>query len=362
MPEVDSYPGPVITVGNKRALNFSSNNYLGLAGHEALIEASVEAVRKYGAGATASRLIAGNIKPHRELESLIADWKSTEAALVFNSGYQANVGTLASVVGEGDLIISDELNHASIIDGCRISRAHVKVYPHLDLEAMERLLEEGSYNRRLVITESVFSMDGDMAPLAEIQRLTNRRSALLMVDEAHGAGVLGPQGEGLCAEKGARPHIQMGTLGKALGCSGAYIAADRDIIELIINRARPFIYTTAAPPSVIGSCIAAIEVVRSSEGAERRRKLRENCRLFADLINEPLDRQRFAGHIKPVIIGASDTTMRVSQGLLERGIFAHGIRYPTVAEGSARIRFTLMSDHEQSHLESAAQALGSMIS
>lgn len=357
MPEIEGMPGPEVIVNGRAALNFSSNNYLGLAGHEALIEASVKAARKYGAGSTASRLIAGNTGPHRDLERMISKWKGVQAALVFTSGYQANIGALTSVAGKGDLIVSDQLNHASIIDGCRLSRAETKIYPHLDMEALERLLHVGDYDHRVIITESVFSMDGDNAPLKEIQRLADKYSASVIVDEAHGAGVFGPIGEGLCSELGTRPFLQMGTLGKALGSSGAYLAGNREVIELIINRARSFIYTTAAPPTVTAASMAAIEIVRSREGAERRKRLHENCEIFSGIINRELGAEYSSSHILPVIIGESKKTMKISENLLEKGVFAHGIRYPTVPEGSARIRFTIMSEHEGSHLQYAAAAL-----
>ncbi len=357
MPQIEGAPGPEVIVNGKVALNFSSNNYLGLAGHDALIEASVKAARKYGAGSTASRLIAGNTAPHRDLEKIISSWKGVEAALAFTSGYQANIGALTSIAGKGDLIISDQLNHASIIDGCRLSRAETKVYPHLDMEVLERLLQVGDYNHRVIITESVFSMDGDKAPLKEIQKLADKYYASLIVDEAHSAGLFGANGEGLCSEVGISPTIQMGTLGKALGSSGAYVAGKREVIELVINRARSFIYTTAQPPCVTAASMAAIEIVRSTEGAEKRKRLHENCRQFANIINRELGAMYSPSHILPVIIGDSNKTMGISENLLNQGVFAHGIRYPTVPEGSARIRFTIMSEHTRSHLQYAAEAI-----
>ena len=280
MPVVEGMPGRTITVNGKSAINFSSNNYLGLAGHPEVMRAFAKCIADCGAGSTASRLIAGNTEPHRALESFIAGWKGTEAALVFGSGYQANVGILSTIAGEGDLIISDELNHASIIDGCRLSKARVMIYPHLDLSGLESILRLSGFRRRLVVTESIFSMDGDCAPLREIDYLCRRWGALLMVDEAHATGVRGLKGEGLAAEQGVIPEIQMGTLGKAAGTSGAYVAGSRALIELLTNKCRSLIYTTAAPPGIVGAALAALKIIASPEGDRRRSQLRENTLKF----------------------------------------------------------------------------------
>jgi 8-amino-7-oxononanoate synthase len=362
MPSVEQMPGRTITVNGSAAINFSSNNYLGLAGHPDIAQALVDCVARYGAGSTASRLIAGNTEPHRALESFIAGWKGTEAALVFGSGYQANVGILSSLADEGDLIISDELNHASIIDGCRLSKARVMIYPHLDLSGLESILRLSGFRRRLVVTESIFSMDGDCAPLKEIDYLCRRWGALLMVDEAHATGVRGPRGQGLAAEHGVIPEIQMGTMGKAAGTSGAYVAGSRALIELLTNKCRSLIYTTAAPPGIVGAALAALKIIASPEGDRRRSQLKENTLKFSRAVNAQSGGPSEPSHIVPVRIGDSRNTLRVSEACLEQGIFAHGIRFPTVPEGTARLRFTLMSDHTEEDIIMAASVLENAMS
>ncbi len=362
MPSVKQMPGRTIAVNGKVAINFSSNNYLGLAGHSDIAQAFVDCVTRYGAGSTASRLIAGNTEPHRALESFIAGWKGTEAALVFGSGYQANVGILSALAGEGDLIISDELNHASIIDGCRLSKARVMIYPHLNLPGLESILRLSGFRRRLVVTESIFSMDGDCAPLMEIDYLCRRWGALLMVDEAHATGVRGPQGQGLAAEHGVIPEIQMGTLGKAAGTSGAYVAGSRALVDLLTNKCRSLIYTTAAPPGIVGAALAALKIIASPEGDRRRSQLKENTVKFYRAVNPGQGGLSGPSHIVPVRIGDSRKTVRVSEACLEQGIFAHGIRFPTVPEGTARLRFTLMSDHTEEDIILAASVLENAMS
>jgi len=357
MPAMAGVPGRELSVDGRRAINFSSNNYLGLAGHPALIEASQEYAARFGSGATASRLIAGNTQAHRELEEVLAEWKGTPAALLFGSGYQANVGILSSVMGENDLIISDELNHASIIDGCRLSPSAVMVYPHRDLNGLADLVKLNEFNRKLVVTESVFSMDGHKAPLREISELCRRWGALLMVDEAHATGVFGPHGQGLAAAEGIVPDVQMGTLGKAMGAAGAYVAGSRALIDLLINKARSLIFTTASPPGVIGSALAALRIVASEEGTRRRAALAENVSRFRELLRRATGCDTNPGHIVPIMIGDSAQTMKISQSCLEAGIFAHGIRFPSVPEGTARLRFTLMSIHTPDDLVNAASVL-----
>ncbi|MEW6529661.1 MAG: 8-amino-7-oxononanoate synthase [Thermodesulfobacteriota bacterium] len=357
MPAVSGLPGRLVNVNGIQAINFSSNNYLGLAENPAVMDAAVEYTRRYGAGATASRLIVGNNEPHRELETFIAAWKGTEAALIFNSGYQANVGILSSLMEGPDQIVSDELNHASIIDGCRLSRAKVDVFPHLDLERLERLLTEGAYRRRLVVTESVFSMDGDVAPLAEIHGICRKHGALLMVDEAHATGVMGPAGTGLAAQAGVIPDIQMGTLGKAVGTAGAYVAGSRTLIELLINKARSFIFSTALPPGVVGSALTALRIIASEEGDRRRVLLATRVEKFRELLTESLGAPTSHTHIIPVRIGDSALAMKVAAECLQQGVFAHGIRHPSVPEGTARLRFTITSEHTEDDLRIAVEAL-----
>ena len=361
MPRMSGLPGRTGVVNDTEVLNFSSNNYLGLAGHPLVIQTLTQCAARYGAGSTASRLIAGNGEPYRELEAFIARWKGTDAAMVFGSGYQANVGILSCVADEPDLIVSDSLNHASIIDGCRLSRAQVRVYPHLDLERLDSLLKVSGFRRKLVVTESVFSMDGDRAPLKELDELCRRRCAMLMVDEAHATGIFGPQGQGLSQELGVTPEIQMGTLGKAVGTCGAYVAGSRELIDFLVNRARSFIYTTAVSPPVMGAALEALKIVASPEGTLRRDRLRRNVRLLRELLPPHLAPDSQPSHIVPVQIGESSTTMRVSAECLAQGIFAHGIRYPTVPEGTARLRFTLMSDHTEEDLIKAARVVAQAV-
>jgi glycine C-acetyltransferase len=357
MPEVAGFPGRVAIVNGDQALNFSSNNYLGLAGHPEVVRSAQAYAESYGVGATASRLIAGSNAPHRELEAMIARWKGTEAALTFVSGYQANVGILSALFGEGDLIISDALNHASIIDGCRLSRADVRAYPHCDMTALQDVLRDNGGRRMVVATESVFSMDGDTAPLREMRHLCDEHGALLMVDEAHATGLYGKLGSGLAEELAVQPDIHMGTLSKALGASGAYVAGSASLIELLTNTARSLIYTTAPPPPVIGAALSAIGIVMSPEGAELRDRLKNNVHQFDRLLRNRLALASRPSHIRPVTIGDSDPTMKVSQFCLQRGLFVHGIRYPTVPEGMARLRFTLMSHHLPEDLEFAVSTL-----
>lgn len=362
MPEVSGQSQRTVIVNGREALNFSSNNYLGLASHPRIISAMARSAALYGVGAGASRLITGNTQSHRTLETNIAEWKGAEAALVFGSGYQANVGILTSLTDRSDVILSDSLNHASIIDGCRLSRADIMVYNHLDVDHLAARLSESRHRRKLVVTESIFSMDGDAAPLGEISRVCREAGALLMVDEAHAGGVIGPAGRGLAAQMGIVPDIHMGTLGKAIGVSGAYVAGAAGLIRLLVNKARSFIYTTAQPPAVMDAASEALAIVRSPEGDERRKRLQGNTGRFADLLSGlPGVSARGGGHIVPVIIGDSAKTMRVSAALMERGVFAHGIRYPTVPEGSARLRFTLMSDHTTDDLDRAVSELAAAL-
>ncbi len=361
MPCIDGPPGRKISVNGRKVLNFSSNNYLGLAGHPKLIKAVEDYTRLYGAGSTASRLIAGNTEAHRELESALAIWKGAESALVFGSGYQANIGILSSIPDETDLIISDELNHASIIDGCRLSKANLRIYPHLDMDHLEDLLRVGSFRRKLVVTESVFSMDGDLAPLKEISDLCAHWGATLIVDEAHASGIYGPQGQGLAAEIGVFPDIQMGTMSKAMGTYGAYVTGTKELINLLINKARSLVYSTAPPPGTMGAALAALKIISSEEGSARRQLLRKNVDNFQNMLNLRLSGSHGANHIVPILIGDSESTMRASDACLKEGIFAQGIRFPSVPEGTARLRFTLMSDHLEEDLEKAVSVLENVI-
>jgi glycine C-acetyltransferase len=354
---VEGDQGPTLMLDGSEVLNFSSNNYLGLANHPALKKAAKEAIDRYGCGAVASRLISGNMALHEELEEKLAKLKGTEAALVFNSGYQANVGIIPALAGEGDVIFSDELNHASIIDGCRLARAKTVVYSHCDPAGLEDALKNIQANgRKLIVTETIFSMDGDEAPLAEIVELSERYGAVIMVDEAHATGVAGPNGAGVAAKLGLgeRIPIQMGTLGKALGGFGAYVAGSRALRELLVNRCRSFIFTTALPPAVLAAAIAAIDLLHQEP--QRRLALWHNIRA----LREGLRKLGFAlgkseSQIFPLVIGDAEKCMAFSERLLQKGVFAQGIRPPTVAEGTSRLRITLMATHNHEHLHQALQ-------
>jgi glycine C-acetyltransferase len=355
---VDGDQGPTLLLDGREVINFSSNNYLGIANHPALCDAAKAAIDRYGCGSGASRLISGNMALHEELEAKIAAFKGTEAALVFNSGFQANTGVISALVGADDIVFSDALNHASIIDGCRLARAKISVYDHCDLNGLEQMLKEAPRRgRRLIVTESLFSMDGDEAPLTEIVELAERYDAMVMVDEAHATGVYDPDGAGLIAKLGlgARVLVQMGTLGKALGAFGAYVACSQALRELLINRCRSFIFTTALPPAVMAMAIAGIELVRKQP--ERREALRRKSRsLRAGLRALDYDVSDGGGQIVPLIIGDTGACMKLSAALLERGVFAQGIRPPTVPPGTSRLRITLMATHTEEHLRRALAA------
>ncbi len=355
---VEGGQGPTLLLDGHEVLNFSSNNYLGLATHPALKKAAKEAIDRYGCGAVASRLISGNMALHEELEEKIAGLKGTEAALVFNSGFQANVGIIPTLAGEGDVIFSDELNHASIIDGCRLARAKTIVYPHCDMEALQDALKNTLVvGRKLIVTETLFSMDGDETPLAEIVELAERYGALVMVDEAHATGTSGPNGAGVVAKLGlgARVPIQMGTLGKALGGFGAYVAGGRALRALLINRCLSFIFTTSLPPPVLAAAIAAIDLLYQEP--ERRLALWHNCRAMREgLRNLGFTLGKSESQILPLVIGDAEKCMAFSERLLEKGVFAHGIRPPTVPEGTSRLRITLMATHTHEHLHRAIKS------
>jgi len=352
--------GPRAVVDDRDVLLLCSNNYLGLAGHPALLEAAAAATWRYGTGSGASRLVSGTLPPHAQLEERLAAFKGSEAALLFNSGFAANIGILQGLFGPDDVIFSDELNHASLIDGCRLSRARTVVYPHRDVQTLERLLAAAAPLRKgrwLVVTDGVFSMDGDIAPLAALCDLKERFDALLMVDDAHGTGVLGATGRGTAEHLGClgRVDLQMGTLGKALGCAGAYLAAPRVVIDTLINRSRPFIFSTSLPPAVPAAAMAALDVVESGEGAQLRADLQRNVALFASLLRSAgLDLLTSATQIVPVLVGAPAPTMAITRRLLDDGIFLQGIRPPTIPEGTCRLRATVMATHAPVELEHAA--------
>jgi 8-amino-7-oxononanoate synthase len=355
---VDGDQDATLTVDGREVVNFSSNNYLGIANHPELAVAAKAAIDRYGCGSGASRLITGNMTLHEELELKLAEFKGTESALVFNSGFQANTGVLSTLVGEGDVIFSDALNHASIIDGCRLARARTQIYQHRDLDQLELQLREApSGARRLIVTETIFSMDGDEAPLAAIVGLAEKYDAMVMVDEAHATGIFGANGAGVVVKLGLgeRVLVQMGTLGKALGGFGAYVAGSSALRDLLINRCRSFIFTTALPPAIMAMAMAAIDLVRREP--ERRAALWQNCRSLKQGLRE-LGYALGASEspILPLIIGDADQCMQFSERLLEKGIFAQGIRPPTVPPGTSRLRITLMATHTRTQLDRAIEA------
>ena len=359
---VDGAQDSTIVVGGQRVLSLCSNNYLGLANHPEVVEAAVAATRAVGVGAGASRLISGSMRLHHQLEERLAAFKRANACLLFTSGYHANLGVITALVGPRDAVFSDALNHASLIDGCRLSRAAVHVYPHVDMAALEEQLRAAPARRRLIVTDSIFSMDGDAAPLAAICDLAERHDAMVMVDEAHATGVLGARGAGLVDALSLHERVtaQMGTLGKALGTFGAYVAGSRALIDLLVNTARTAIFTTALPPAVAAAADAALTIVEREP--ERRAALRRNAaHLRAGLLALGFEVPGEAdSHILPVMVGDAESTMALSSALLDRGVFAHGIRPPTVPEGTARLRATVMATHSEAELDAALRAFAAL--
>ena len=355
--------GPRVSIDGREVVLLCSNNYLGLANHPFLVEASCRATRDLGAGSGASRLVSGSMDLHHQLEERVAAFKGADAALVFNSGYAANIGILQRLMGPDDIIFSDRLNHASIIDGCRLSSARTVVYPHNDWEALDALMHREQANRSgnwLIVTDGVFSMDGDIAPLSQLAQLKQRHDAWLMVDDAHGTGVLGENGRGSGEHCGCLDSIDlhMGTLGKALGGFGAFVASSRMIIDTLINRSRSFIFSTSLPPGVLAAAIAAFEVIEGDEGRQRRSRLEENRRLFSDtVVRAGIDTLSSPTQIVPLVTFQPDITMRAASALLDQGYFIQGIRPPTVPEGLCRLRATLMSDHGPDDVQAAANAV-----
>ena len=366
--EIGSAQGSIVELVGKRLINFSSNDYLGLANDPRLRDAATAAIAKFGVGAGASRLISGTQSPHLELESALAKWKGTQAALCFSSGYAAAVGTLPALVGKGDVVLLDKLSHASLIDGAKLSGATLRVFPHNHLGKLESHLEwtkrEHPNARVVVVTESVFSMDGDRVPLRELIELKKRFRVLLLLDEAHALGVIGPNGRGLAAEEGLNEDVdvQMGTLSKALGVSGGYICGSRSLVEWLINRARSFIYSTAPPPVLAAAARAAVEFLASPDGEDRRLQLWKRIELMRE--NLPQDRQstlrekpRPASAIFPWIVGDEQGAIDLSRALQAEGFLVPAVRYPTVAKGSARLRITVTAAHEEAQIMALTDVL-----
>lgn len=340
--------GVRVVVDGRAVVSFSSNDYLGLAAHPAVVAAARVALDRAGVGAGASRLIVGNTEDHERLEASLAAWLG-RPALLFGSGYAANTGVLPALCGPGDTIFSDQLNHASIIDGCRLSRAAVVVYPHRDVAALARALGEHGGRRKLVVTESVFSMDGDVADLAAIDRARRAHGAALVVDEAHALGAMGEGGRGVAAGAGVVPDVLVGTLGKSLGAAGAFVVAGRATVDLLWNRARSLVFSTALPAVVAAAAAAAVEIVRGEEGAVRRARLAENIAAMRPA--------RSSTAIQSVRIDDDLRVMAVTDALLESGLYVQGIRPPTVPVGTARLRVALSADHSPSDLELLNNAL-----
>jgi 8-amino-7-oxononanoate synthase len=356
---IEGPQGPRVLLSGREVLLLCSNDYLGLAADPRVREAAAEAALRWGAGAGASRLISGNMQPHRDLEARLAAFKGYERALLFGSGYLANTGTIAALAGPGEVVFSDELNHASIIDGCRLARAETAIYRHSDIEHLESLLRGAAGAPALIVTDGVFSMDGDVAPLAELLALARRHGARLMVDEAHATGALGPGGRGAVAAAGLSGEVDvvMGTLGKALGSYGAYVCANEETVDYLVNRARPFVFSTAPPPPVVGAARAALGVLEAEP--ERVDRLIANARALREgLAAEGLVAGASTTQIVPIEVGDAEPTMALCERALERGVFAQGIRPPTVPEGSSRLRFTVMATHDPDELRRAAHEVG----
>jgi glycine C-acetyltransferase len=351
---------PVSCFDGREVINLSSNNYLGLTTHPKLRQRALEATEKLGVGTGAVRTIAGTMAIHMELEEKIARFKQVEASVVFQSGFTANAGTVSAILGKEDIIISDALNHASIIDGCRLSRAEIKVYPHKDVEACEKILKEieGRKCRKLLITDGVFSMDGDIAPLPKLVELAEKYGCIMMIDDAHSSGVLGRNGRGTVDHFNlhGRVDIQVGTLSKAIGALGGYVCATRDTIDFLHHRARPFLFSTSHPPSVVASCLAAFEVLE--EEPQLIEKLWANAKFFkAGLAKLGFNTGMSETPITPVIVGDAALAHEFSRQLFAAGVFAMGIGFPTVAQGQARIRTIVTATHTQAELERALAIL-----
>jgi 8-amino-7-oxononanoate synthase len=356
---IDGPQGPRVLLDGRPALLLCSNNYLGLANHPRLREAAADASLRLGTSAGASRLISGSMSIHAELEARLAEFKQAEAALLFGSGYLANTGAIAALARRGEVVFSDELNHASIIDGCRLAGAETFVYRHADTEHLEWGLLRAPGRAALIVTDGVFSMDGDVAPIAELAILARRHRCRLMVDEAHGTGCIGPGGRGSVAAAGLAGEVDVivGTLGKALGGYGAYVCGSRLLADFLVNSARPFIFSTAPPPPVVAAACAAIELL--VEQPERVERLRENAAALRDgLRAEGLDPIGSETQIVPLVVGEADDTMAVCERLLEAGVFAQAIRPPTVSPGTCRLRLTAMATHRSDELRRATKLVG----
>jgi glycine C-acetyltransferase/8-amino-7-oxononanoate synthase len=351
--------GPRVVLDGKPVLLLCSNNYLGLADHPRVREAAADAAMRWGVGAGASRLVSGTMTVHRRLEERLAAFEGTGAALLFGSGYMANVGVIGALAGAGSVVFSDELNHASIIDGCRLARADTFVYRHADVDHLAWGLRNADGRSALIVTDSVFSMDGDVAPLPEIVALARRHRVRVVVDEAHGTGCMGPGGRGAVHEAGVEDEVDVivGTLGKALGSYGAYAACDQALAQLLVNTARPFIYSTAPPPRGGPGALAALELL--ADEPRRVDRLQANAAALRDeLAREGFDVSGSTTQIVPIVVGDARQAMRMCELALEGGVFAQAIRPPTVPEGTSRLRLAVMASHTREELREAARVLG----
>jgi len=362
---LDDQQAPVCHYDGREVINLASNNYLGLANHPKLIEASLAATRTLGVGSGAVRTIAGTMRIHMELEEKIAHFKNVEACVVFQSGFAANAGTVSAILGKEDFILSDELNHASIIDGARLSRAKIKVFRHKDVVHCEQLLQEiaNEPGHRLVITDGVFSMDGDIGPVDKLAPLAEKYGAIMMVDDAHASGVLGRNGRGSIDHFGmhGRVDVQVGTLSKAIGALGGYVCGSKDLIDFLYHRARPFLFSTSHPPSVAATCIAAFDILEKEP--ERIERLWANTRYFQSELKRAgfnvggVTTPATETPITPVIVGEGRAAMEFSNALFDEGVMGTGIAFPTVPEGKARIRLILTSEHTKEQLDRALETL-----
>jgi glycine C-acetyltransferase len=353
---------PVCIFDGREVINLASNNYLGLTTHKTLRKAALDAVKRYGVGAGAVRTIAGTMKIHIELEEQIARFKNVEACVVFQSGFTANAGTVSAVLGKEDLIISDELNHASIIDGARLSKATIKVFKHKDVKDCERILQEHASfpGKKLIITDGVFSMDGDIAPLTELCDLAEKFGCIMMVDDAHASGVLGRGGRGTVDHHQChgRVHIQVGTLSKAIGSMGGYVCGSRDLIDFLYLRARPFLFSTSHPPATAAACAAAFALLDSPDGEKLVKKLWANTKFFKrELKKRGFQFKTSETPIVPIHVGDAAKAFEFSRKLFEAGVFAPAVGYPIVAEGKARLRAMVSAAHKREHLLKAVEIL-----
>lgn len=356
---INSPSAPVISVEGREVLLFASNNYLGLANHPQLKDAAIKAIEKFGVGSGASRLISGNVTPHHVLEDELASFKETEAALTFSSGYATNIGVIPNLARADSLILADRLCHASLIDGCRLSRATLRVFHHNDVSHLKSLLAKiRSRTSTLILTEGVFSMDGDVAPLPEIARLAEEYGATLLIDDAHGTGVMGATGRGTVEHfrLDSRHILQMGTLSKALGSSGGFIAGPKDFVSYLVNTARSFIYTTAPPPAIAAAASAALAVIRQEP--QRRVMLWRNREfLHHGLVTMGFQLTDTQSPILPIMVNDPELGVQMSQRLRAEGVWIPAVRPPTVPRGTSRLRITVTADHSLEHLETALRAL-----